>query len=746
MKTEKAITSLPGLKVPRRKINLPLMIGTVLVGFITFLAIFGPLFAPQDPMKENYNLAVNGKTHTPPYAANEIPGYPLGTDSYGRDLLSRILWAVRPTMIMVVTVGGVRLLLGLILGMIIGWTEGRKGRFLDSFLSTALSIPILIAALVGIFTVGIDHGLWAFIFGLGITGWAETARMVSEQTRVIKTQTFVEAARALGASDRRVLYVHVLRQIISLVWMLLAFEISSTLLVSAELGFLGYYIGGGIWVEITDFNAVNVEGLPELGQMISSSLVKLTNPSTLIIVGSVICIGVLGFNLLGEGLRLRLSREWMRGRRRFRFLSEATEEWLEERVVQPISFWMEAHRVMLWITTFSLVILAGAWLTFKSFHVKTLASSEIAFETPGEQLWASDRHDPYGTLWVPTSLDSEPKKLWTFKLPGGGTGSPAVNTNGTVFINAQDKLLLAINPDGSILWQSLLDEIPVGAPALDSNNRIFVSDVKGYVTAFDTDGNRIWRVRASNGREATSGPLVDAKGNIYLTIIDTISALSPQGELLWRTSAADVYLEEPPRLSPDQSLIFLKNTALQTDTGAIKTISIGSPDELMFTDPTYFSGANGLNYYRLGHDIIGWHIEDSAVIIDSRLAWVHEGTVLLLPFDQGVTKNGLTWLFYKMQFADARMIWLDAESRVVGNYAFSNINPKLIAVGEKDEAYICDALIERVECINIAPGADAPTWTTSIDLPTSLFGGALVPGRFYLSLGDGLYAFEVQEK
>ena len=729
-----------------RKTNWALILGSLLVAFMILLAVFGPHMAPQDPMKENYTLEVNGNFHTPPYGVNEIPGYPLGTDRYGRDLLSRILWAVRPTMIMVVTVAGVRLLLGLVLGMIIGWSEGRKGRFLDSFLSTALSIPILIAALVGIFTIGIDHGLWAFIFGLGITGWAETARMVSEQTRVIKTQTFVEAARALGASDRRILYVHVLRQIISLVWMLLAFEISSTLLVSAELGFLGYYIGGGIWVEITDFNAVNVEGLPELGQMISSSLIELTNPSTLIIVGSVICIGVLGFNLLGEGLRLRLSRDWMRGRRRFRFLSEATEEWLEERVLHPILFWMESHRMLLWVSAFSLVIISGAWLTFKSFYIKPLASSEIAFETPGEQLWASDRHDPYGTLWVPASLDSEPIQLWNVPLPGGNVGSPAINANGMVFINAHDKLLLAINPDGSTLWQAQLDEIPVGAPALDSNGRIFVSDVKGYVTAFDMDGNRIWRVRASTGRGATSGPLVDAKGNIYLTIIDTVSALSPQGELLWRTSAADLYLEEPPRLSPDQSLIFLKNTVMQTDTGTIKDVSIGSLEEILFTDPTYFSGANGLNYYRLGHDIIGWHLEDSEVIIDSRLAWAHDGTVLLLPFDQGVTKNGLTWLFYKMQFTDARMVWLDAESRVVGNYAVSNINPKLIAVGEKDEAYICDALIERVDCINIAPGANAPSWTISIDLPTSLLGGALVPGRFYLSLNDGLFAFEVQEK
>ncbi|MBI5963038.1 MAG: PQQ-binding-like beta-propeller repeat protein [Chloroflexi bacterium] len=747
MTTKSAAMSFSGLQSQRKKTNWPLLIGAILVGFMAFLAILGPSFAPQNPMKENYALKVNDKIRVPPYPAFEVPGYFLGTDQYGRDLLSRILWAVRPTMIMVVTVAGVRLILGLVLGMIIGWSEGSKSRLLESLLSTALSIPVLIAALIGIFMAGIDRGLWAFIFGLGLTGWAETARMVSEQTRMIKSQTFIEAARALGASDRRILYSHVLRQIMSLLWMLLAFEISSTLLVSAELGFLGYFIGGGIWVEISDFNAVNVEGLPELGQMISSSLVKITDPSTLIIVGSVIGIGVLGFNLLGEGLRLRLSQEWLRGRRRFRFLSEAAEEWFEERLLRPALFWIESHRTALSVATVILIILSGSWLAFKALFIKPLAASESTFITSGSQpLWATDRHDPYGTLWVPVSLDSEPKVIWNIPLANGTVGRPSVKEDGTIFVLSKAKELLAISPDGQMIWKAPLDEIPVGAPALDATGRIIVADAKGYVTVFDENGNRLWHVLASNGREATSGPLVDAKGNIYLTAVDTVAALSPDGTSLWRTKAADTYLEEPPRLSPDQSLIFLKNSAIQTDTGSLKTIEIAPPQELLFTDPTFFSGANGLNYYRLGHEIIGWHFEGADLIIDSRQTWVHEGTVLLLPYDQGVTKGGLTWFYYTMFGVDTRMIWLDAQSRVIGNYSFQNPNPKLIAIGEKGEAILCGSVTVRVNCINIAPGAKQPTWNISIESPAPLLGGAMIPGRLYLTLDDGLYALEAQEK
>src|SRR5512147_2595245 len=117
--------------------------------------------------------------------------------------------------------------------------------------------------------------------------------MVSEQTRLVKRQTFVEAARALGAGERLILFNHILRQIMSLVWALLAFEISSTLLVAAELGFLEIYIGGGVWIEVFDFQAVNVAGLPELGQMLATALVKISDPSAMLVIGSFIFMGVL---------------------------------------------------------------------------------------------------------------------------------------------------------------------------------------------------------------------------------------------------------------------------------------------------------------------------------------------------------------------------------------------------------------------------------------------------------------------
>ena len=734
------------LKRHRIPINWPLVFGIFLVGILVLIAVQGPDWAPQDPMKQNYNLMVDGKIRTPPYPPFKIPGYPLGTDANGRDLWSRILWAVRPTLIMISVVAVVRLGVGILLGLIIGWSEGRRGRTLDSILSTILSIPVLIVSLIGVYAIGVERGLLAFIVGLGLTGWAETARMISEQTRAIKGQVFIEASRALGASDSHILFVHVLRQIISLVWMLLAFEVSATLLVSAELGFLGYFIGGGVWIEVTDFHVVNVQGLPELGQMLSTALVKLTDPSALIVVGTVIFMGVLGFNLLGEGLRQQLSQQRLSSRRFFALLPAHWEDWLQERVFIPLSFWWRSYQRWVWGVLIAGVVVLGGWLVYQNIYFKPSDNSGPVLDVPGGHLWATERHDPQGTLWTPVSLKNQPEFAWNISVPGGPSGGPAVNADGIVYVAGLEKVLIAINPDGQVLWQVPLSEVPVGAPALDAQGRIYVSDDFGGISAFDSDGTLLWRGLVSEVRGTTSGPVVNSQGMIYVTVVDAVAALSPEGELVWRATAAEVYLNEPPRLSPGEELVYLRNTALQAGSGVKLDLQIAPPESLFFADPAYFTGADGKNYYRMGHEVIGWHLTDAGLETDPPLTWKYDAITVLLPTDQGVTPNGLAWLYYATVWYDTRMVWLDHQSRVVGNFRLPNPNARLIAVGQEDEAYICGSLGLRIECVKAEVGLNEPTWTFDIQVDSEVMGGALVPGQIYVAVGDdGLYAFESQE-
>jgi peptide/nickel transport system permease protein len=723
--------------------NWTLILGASLVGFMILLAVFGPAFAPQDPMQENYTLAVDGRIQTPPYPAQKIPGYPLGTDRYGRDLLSRILWGVRPTMIMVTAVAAFRMVLGILLGLIIGWADGRRARRLDSILSSLLSVPVLIVALIGIYAVGVHKGLWAFIFGLGLTGWAETARMVSEQTRLVKRQTFIEAARALGAGERLILFNHILRQILSLVWVLLAFEISSTLLVVASLGFLDIYIGGGIWIEVSDFQAVNVEGLPELGQMLSSALVRITDPSALLSIGSVIFIGVLGFNLLGEGLRIEFSqREFGR---RAGMMPQVAQEWLEAHVFIPLRAWMEIHGRRAALIAFIFVVIAGAWIYYDRNQFR-FEGSQITLELPGGNLWTTELHDSYGTQFVAISLTSQPALKWQVEIPGGSSGGPVVMADGTIVIAGKENVLLAFTPQGDLLWQTPLSAIPIGAPALDAQGNIYIADFEGYVSAFDSQGSLIWRVEASSTRQATSGPIVSSNGMIYVTMIDAVVGISPEGTLVWRKTAADTYVESPPRLSADESLVFLTDVVLDSATGQIQEISILPENQVLFTEPAFFTGVDGRNYYRSGHEVMQWRRDESGLQVEPARSWEATSFVLFNPLTQGVTSNKLAWLFYGSDFSDGRMVWLDEQSRLIGNFVFPFTNSRLMAVGEDGEAYLCGPTGARIKCVMVYPGSSEVQWEIFLDDNSRPIGGALVPGTLYVASDNGiLYALSPEE-
>ena len=317
-----------------RRRNWPLIIGLVLVLSISFLAVFGPSLALRDPLETNTVVKVGGEWVRLPYPPFAVPGFPLGSDAYGRDLLSRLLWGIRPTLILVTVVACVRLVLGVLIGLAAGWSSGRWGRILEGVMSGALAIPVIIVSLAVITAIGIQRGLIAFIVGLVVTGWAETARLVSEQTRGLKGLPYVEASGALGASGAETLARHVVRQISPMFGMLLAFEAGSTLMTVAALGFLGYYVGGAFWIEVTDFSTRAISGMPELGQMLANSW-QIFKPWATVATGTVIFLAVLGFSLVGEGLRRRLSMGELGRRTPLSNLSHKASAWVDDLLLVP---------------------------------------------------------------------------------------------------------------------------------------------------------------------------------------------------------------------------------------------------------------------------------------------------------------------------------------------------------------------------------------------------------------------------
>ena len=383
------------IRTHRSATNWSLIIGSLLVFMVLAVGVVGPVLAPADPLEEHTIIKIGDEWETPPFAPFAVPGFLLGSDQFGRDLLSRILWGVRPTLSMVATVAVVRLLLGTLIGLGAGWFHNRFGRWLDTLITSALAIPVLIIALGAIAMLGAEIGLLAFIVGLSINGWGETARIVRDQTQTIKGQLYIEASQALGASTFSILRRHILNQIMPMVWMLFAFEISNTLMATAGLGFLGYYIGGDVWVEVSDFVSRRVSGMPELGQMLATAWVNLIEPWPLVITGTVVFVSVLGFNLMGDGLRSRLNPELINRNSLTARFGRWFGAWFEQQVSYPSGIWL--RRSLLHPLMVGVMVVGLTGIVFVMRDLLAGGASSTALTVPGGHTWAAERGDPYGS-------------------------------------------------------------------------------------------------------------------------------------------------------------------------------------------------------------------------------------------------------------------------------------------------------------------------------------------------------------
>lgn len=291
-----------------------MLIGIGLITLWIVVVFAGPQFALHDPMARNAIIRdPNGSWLTPPFPPFVVADYPLGVDLAGRDVLSRLLWAVRPTFFLAMITGFTRLLLGTALGILEGWYSGRwLGDAINTMTSFAASVPVLLAAILVIGLLGIyAPSWWYFVIGLSVTGWAATAQLVAKQVLGMRKEQYIESARALGAGDLQILVRHVLPQIRLLLPMILAFELSATLLQMAELGFLGVFLGRAEAFDVPvgnlpGFRIQPIPGQPELAQMLSAGWESiLLTPWIAILSGTTFFLIIFSFMVLGEGLRYR---------------------------------------------------------------------------------------------------------------------------------------------------------------------------------------------------------------------------------------------------------------------------------------------------------------------------------------------------------------------------------------------------------------------------------------------------------
>lgn len=301
-------------------LNAGMVIGLLLVALTIITALIGPNIAPHDPMEQNLVIKPGVTRFMAPPFPPGTPGYWLGSDMFGRDTLSRLLWAVRPTLLMALFIATTRLILGIILGAVEGWFATKQvGDSARSLREFSASIPLLIFAIVLLFVFQFQQGsIWAFVIALSVTGWTGTALIVAERVRLVRREPYIEAARALGAGEWHILVRHVIPQINTLLPVLLSLEMGSVLLILAELGFLGFYAGGRQQATLVTGSAATMDlpimipGFPELGQMLANSWTQFfQNPFLTIITGTVFFLTIFAFMMLGESLKRRVMKgDW----------------------------------------------------------------------------------------------------------------------------------------------------------------------------------------------------------------------------------------------------------------------------------------------------------------------------------------------------------------------------------------------------------------------------------------------------
>jgi len=263
----------------RFKKNKLAKLGLVILLILVFFSIFAFIFAPYNPDKPD--LSFNGAPQ-PPSAKHW-----LGTDNFGRDILSRALFGGRISLL----VGLGAVVIFLIIGTFFGALAGYYGGIIDAVIMRLTDLLLCLPTLFFILIIQtmVKPSIWNVIWVIGMTSWAGTARLVRGQILSLKETQFIEAARAIGASDARIIMKHLLPNASAPIIVTGTLGVASTILLESVLSFLGLGVQ---------------EPMASWGNMLQGAQEYMFSaPWMSIFPGILIMLAVLAFNFIGDGLR-----------------------------------------------------------------------------------------------------------------------------------------------------------------------------------------------------------------------------------------------------------------------------------------------------------------------------------------------------------------------------------------------------------------------------------------------------------
>lgn len=266
------------VKVLNRIASDPLALGGLIYIFILILvAVFAPVVAPYDPTRQDYQALTE-----PPSVA-----HPFGTDTLGRDVLSRVIFGSRYAVFLGIVIVGIQMVIGISLGLIAGYYGGLVESSIMRLVDISLSIPGIVLALAIAGMLG--GGLVPLIIAVSLIGWRGFARLVRGDALSVMEEEYIDAAKSSGVSDFRVITKYILPNAASSVIVYATLTIPSIILWSAGLSFLGM----GVQPPRPEWGAIIAAGRGEIDTAWWIS----TFP------GLTIMLTVMAFNFLGDGLR-----------------------------------------------------------------------------------------------------------------------------------------------------------------------------------------------------------------------------------------------------------------------------------------------------------------------------------------------------------------------------------------------------------------------------------------------------------
>ena len=272
------------------------LVGIAVIATAAFIAIFAPWISPYSPFAQNTPKSLMEPIWTQAFGSKYTdPGYLLGSDQLGRDILTRLMWSARISMVVGLVPVAIVLTVGLTVGMLAGYVGGWLDNILMRLTDIVYAFPDLLFVIIIVATLrntgfgGAMDGLLIIFVGIAVVSWVGLARLVRGQVLSMKNREFIEAARAIGARPGRIMIKHIFPNCLAPIIVFVAFAVPGAMLTEAVLSFLGI----GIRPPTATWGVMIYEGFTVFS----------TTPWPVLLPALCISIVLLAFTFVGDGLR-----------------------------------------------------------------------------------------------------------------------------------------------------------------------------------------------------------------------------------------------------------------------------------------------------------------------------------------------------------------------------------------------------------------------------------------------------------